>query len=59
MQKMKFPAKDFFSKSEQIRRKLQIHSHLLNKSLTDLIVHWSKGRFRTMASTYDDAFLEK
>ena len=32
-QKMKFSIKDFFSKCDQIRRKLQIWSHLLKKSL--------------------------
>ena len=32
-QKMKFSVKDFFSKCDQIRRKLQIWSHLLKKSL--------------------------
>ena len=32
-QKMKFSIKDFFSKCEQIRRKLRICSHLLKKSL--------------------------
>ena len=31
--KMKFSIKHFFSKCEQIRRKLQIWSHLLKKSL--------------------------
>ena len=31
--KMKFSVKDFFSKSDQIRRKLRIWSHLLKKSL--------------------------
>ena len=30
---MKFSIKDFFSKCDQIRRKLQIWSHLLKKSL--------------------------
>ena len=34
-QKMKFPIKDFFSKFDQIRRKLQIWSHLLKKSLME------------------------
>ena len=33
--KMKFPIKDFFSKCDQIRRKLQISSHLLKKSLME------------------------
>ena len=31
-QKMKFSIKDFFSKCDQIRRKLRIWSHLLKKS---------------------------
>ena len=30
---MKFSAKDFFSKCDQIRRKLRIWSHLLKKSI--------------------------
>ena len=34
-QKMKFPIKDFFSKCDQIRRKLRIWSHLLKKSLIE------------------------
>ena len=34
-QKMKFSIKDFFSKCEQIRKKLQICSHLLKKSLME------------------------
>ena len=33
VQKMKFSIKDFFSKCDQIRRKLRIWSHLLKKSL--------------------------
>ena len=33
--KMKFSIKDFFSKCEQIRRKLRICSHLLKKSLME------------------------
>ena len=32
-QKMKFSIKDFFSKCDQIRRKLPVWSHLLKKSL--------------------------
>ena len=32
-QKMKFSIKNFFSKCDQIRRKLRIWSHLLKKSL--------------------------
>ena len=34
-QKIKFSIKDFFSKCDQIRRKLRIGSHLLNKSLME------------------------
>ena len=34
-QKMKFSIKDFFSKCDQIRRKLWIWSHLLKKSLME------------------------
>ena len=34
-QKMKFSIKDFFSKCDQIRRKLRICSHLLKKSLME------------------------
>ena len=33
--KMKFSIKDFFSKCDQIRRKLQIWSYLLTKSLME------------------------
>ena len=34
-QKMKFSIKDFFSKCDQIRRKVRIWSHLLKKSLME------------------------
>ena len=34
-QKIKFSIKDFFSKCDQIRRKLRIWSHLLKKSLME------------------------
>ena len=34
-QKIKFSIKDFFSKCDQIRRKMRIWSHLLNKSLME------------------------
>ena len=45
---MKFPIKDFFNKSDQIRRKLRIWSHLLKRSMMEnfifcavfLIKHW-------------------
>ena len=34
-QKMKFSFKDFFSKCDQIHKKLRIWSHLLKKSLVE------------------------
>ena len=37
-QKMKFYIKDFFSKCDQIRRKLWIWSHLLKKSLIESLI---------------------
>ena len=40
-QKMKFSIKDFFSKRDQIRRKLRIWSHLLNKSLMENFIFCS------------------
>ena len=38
VQKMKFSIKDFFSKCDQIRRKLRIWSHLLKKFLMENFV---------------------
>ena len=38
-QKMKFSIKDFFSKCDQIRRKLQIWSHLLKKCLIESFIY--------------------
>ena len=35
-QKMKISIKDFFSKCDQIRRKLQMWSHLLKKFLVEI-----------------------
>ena len=45
--KMKLSIKDFFSKCEQIRRKLWIWSHLLKKSLIEnfMFMHWFLRRF--------------
>ena len=42
-QKMKFSITDFFSKCDQIRRKLQIWSHLLKKSVMEnfIFLHWN------------------
>ena len=42
-QKMKFSIKDFFSKCDQIRRKLRILSHLLKKSLMENFIFWAIG----------------
>ena len=44
-QKMKFSIKDFFSKCDQIRRKLGSWSHLLKKSLMEnFFFFWSECR---------------
>ena len=40
-QKMKFSIEDFFSKCDQIRRKLRISSHLLKTSLMDHLIFWA------------------
>ena len=45
-QKMKFFIKDFFSKCEQIRRKLRIWSHLLKKSLMENLIFGAVGGSR-------------
>ena len=37
-QKIKFSIKDFFSKCDQIRRKLWIWSHLLKKSVMENLI---------------------
>ena len=42
-QKMKFSIKDFFSKCDQIRRKLRIWSHLLKKSLMENFIFCAVG----------------
>ena len=50
-QKMKFTIKDFFSKCDQIRRKLRIWSHLLKKSLKENFI------FCTVETLTPDLFL--
>ena len=40
--KMKFSVKDFFSKCDQIRRKLRIWSHLLKNSLMENFIFCAK-----------------
>ena len=49
-QKMEFFIKDFFSKCDQIRRKLPIWSYLLKKSLmeTSFFVQCSLGRVSSL-----------
>ena len=42
---MKFSIKDFFSKCDQIRRKLRIWSHLLKKSLMENFIFCAEGCF--------------
>ena len=39
-QKMRFANKDFFSKCDQILRKMQIWLHLLKKSLMENFIFW-------------------
>ena len=45
---MKFPIKDFFSKCDQIRRKLRIWSHLLKKSLMENFYFYAVTRKKQM-----------
>ena len=45
-QKIKFSIKGFFSKCDQIRRKLRIWSHLLKKSLMEDFVFCAVGGSR-------------
>ena len=47
-QKMKFPIKNFFSKCDQIRRKLRIWSYLLKKSLIENFILYAKRRKRIL-----------
>ena len=44
-QKVKFFIKDFFSKWDQIRRKLPIWSHLLKKSLMENFIFCAVKKF--------------
>ena len=55
------PIKDFFSKSDQIRRNLQIWSHLLKKSLlkTSFFVQWSFLNFDTVDTQFQLNFIWK
>ena len=51
-QKMKFSIKDFFSKCDQIRRKLRIWSHLLKRFLIENLI------FCAVSNIWDWAFYE-
>ena len=44
-QNMKFSIKNFFSKCDQLSRKLRIWSHLLNKSLVKNFIFCAKAKF--------------
>ena len=62
---MKFSIKDFFSKCDQILKKLRIWSNLLKKSLMENFIFcavFDKGYLythvkRTQSNIYDEAFL--
>ena len=41
---MKFSIKDFFSKCDQIRKKLRIRLYLLKKSLMENFIFWAVVR---------------
>ena len=43
---MKFSVKDFFSKCDQIDRKLRIWSHLLQKSLMENFIFCAVGKMK-------------
>ena len=49
-QKMKFSIKDFFSKCDQIPRKLRVWSYLLKKSLLENFIFWAVSQSSFMNS---------
>ena len=49
-QNMKFSIKDFFSKCDQIRRKLRIWSHLLEKFLMENFIFCAVKPFQIVAN---------
>ena len=59
---MKFSIKEFFSKCDQIRRKLRIWSHLLKKSLMGnfifCAVHFPEGKVLSYWSSHWQVLLE-
>ena len=44
---MKFSIKNFFSKCDQIRKKLQIWSHLLKKFLMENFIFYAVSHFKS------------
>ena len=59
VQKMKFSIKDFFSKCDQIRRKLRIWSHLLKKSLMENFIFCAVSPIRMTLFVSFALFLSK
>ena len=51
VEKIKFSIKDFFSRCDRIRRKLQIRSHLLKKSLIGNFI-FSVASLQTVLTNY-------
>ena len=50
---MKFSIKDFFSKCDQIRRKMRIWSHLLKKFLMENFIFCAVLKFRVVPLNFD------
>ena len=50
--KRKFSIKDFFSKCDQIRRKLRIWSHLLKKSLMENLIFCAMTYLLSLVSAW-------
>ena len=53
---MKFSIEDFFSKCDQIRRKLRIWSHLLKKPVMENFIFCAVTRYKPLFS--DPIFIE-
>ena len=59
---MKFSIKDFFSKCDQIRRKLRIWSHLLNESVMENFIFCAVSvikriSYSVLSSNFDSVIL--
>ena len=55
-EKINFPIKDFFSKCDQIHRKLQIWSHLLKKSLMEKFIFCAVIPYNHFSGPYFPTF---